>query len=278
VTTDLAAIAAGILARVRSRRPLVHQITNAVVMNDSANVTLCLGASPVMATAPEEVSEMISQADALVLNLGTLTAESLEAMLIAADRANFLGRPVVLDPVGVGATRFRTAAARRIVKERRIAVIRGNAGEIGILADAGGQVRGVDAVGAAEPAEVTRALTQLARREGLVVAVTGARDLVTDGRRLLAVDNGHQAMVQITGSGCMATTVVACCLAVEPDPVLAAAAGLAAFGVAGELAAAVSQGPGSFRVALFDCLAALSMNPDELARAAHIANLTGQVD
>ncbi len=259
--------AAAALARLRETRPLIHHITNDVVTNDTANVTLHIGAAPVMAVAAEEVEEMVAHAGALLLNIGTLTEPQVEAMLIAGRRANALGIPIVLDPVGVGATRYRTRTAERLIEALQLAVIRGNAGEIGVLAGAGGEVRGVDSVsGGADPA---RSAAALARRTHAVVALTGATDIVTDGARTLTVANGHPLLAEITGTGCMATTVVAAFVAIEQDPVLAGAAALAAFGLAGEQAAAVAQGPGTFKVHLLDALA--NLGPDDLAAGARIA-------
>ena len=158
--------------------------------------------------------------------------------------------PVVYDPVGVGATRYRNETAERLLKELRVEVIRGNSGEIGALAGAGGVVKGVESVeGVADPLAVTR---NLAVRRATVVAITGKRDILSDGTRILGVDNGHQALKTITGSGCMATTVVAIFCAVEPDQLIATASALACYGLAAEHAARRSRGPGSFRSSLLD--------------------------
>ncbi|KDE56118.1 hydroxyethylthiazole kinase [Methanoculleus sp. MH98A] len=260
------AIPAGLLAAVRSGRPLVHHITNSVTINDCANITICAGAAPVMAEAPEEVGEMVAAAGALVLNIGTLSATQVEAMLIAGRRANELGIPVVLDPVGVGATEFRTATAHRLLDALDIAVLKGNAGEIGVLAGTGGSVRGVDSGGVAgDPVETAR---ECARSTGTVVAMTGAIDVVTDGSRVFLVRNGNPAMDRLSGTGCMASSVTAAFVAVADDYAVASAAALAAFGLAGERGAAGARGPYTFRTALFDELAGLS--PDDLARHARI--------
>lgn len=241
-----------LLHRVREQRPLLHHITNFVTMNDVANASLHIGATPVMAHAAEEVAEMVSKAQALVLNMGTLTPDRLEAMLIAGRAANASGVPIVLDPVGVGATEMRQAANRRILSELDVALVRGNAAEIGVLAGAGGTMQGVDSVaGAAAPVDVTR---QLAQRHRMTVAMTGERDIVSDGERVVEISNGHIWLTKLSGTGCMATAVVAAMAAVEPDTWLAAVAGLAAYGVAAELAAAEARGPASFKVAFFDQL------------------------
>lgn len=255
MTAVTPAAAAALLARVRERRPLIHHITNIVTANDVAAVTLALGASPVMAHAPQEVEEMVASADALALNIGTPTVQSFEAMLLAGRRANAAGIPVVLDPVGVGATAFRTAQALRLLAELRIACVRGNAGEIAALAGRAGGVRGVDATGRIE--EVDRLAQDLARRTNAIVAATGPVDILSDGARLLRIENGHPLLAQITGSGCMATAAVAAFSAVESDYLAAAASGLVCFEIAAELGAERAEGPGSFRPALLDALAAL---------------------
>ena len=255
VTEPAPLAAADMLARVRERHPLVHHITNVVTVNDVANVTLAVGASPVMAHAAEEVEEMVAAAGALVLNIGTLTAQVVEVMLLAGRRANAAGVPVVLDPVGAGATAFRTAQSRRLLDAVRVACVRGNAGEVAALAGRPGGVRGVDAAGRVDALDdLARAL---ARATGAVVAATGRVDLLTDGRRTVRIENGHALLAQITGSGCMATAVVGAFCAVEPDTLNAAAAGLTCFEVAAERAAEASPGPGTFRVRLLDALAAL---------------------
>ena len=241
------------LRELRERKPLVHQITNYVVMNETANATLALGALPVMAHAREEVEEMVGLAGALVLNIGTLSDHWIEAMLLAAKAANARGVPVVLDPVGVGATRYRTETALRILEETDVAVLRGNAGEIANTIGRTAEVRGVESVGAGEAgADLARAA---ARELGLAVAVTGPVDYVSDGERVLAVANGDPLLATVSGTGCMATAVTGAFLAVRTDaPLEAATEALVAFGVAAEDAAKAAHGPGSFHVALYDAL------------------------
>ena len=243
------------LARIRERKPLVHQITNYVVMNETANATLALGALPVMAHAPEEVEEMVGLASALVLNIGTLSSPWIEAMLAAAWAANARGVPVVLDPVGAGATSFRTETARRLLDEADVAVLRGNAGEVATLVGVAAEVRGVESVGAgADPAELAR---EAARALGVVASVTGPVDHVSDGERSVAIANGDPMLAGITGTGCMSSAITGCFLAVAESPFDAAVEALVAFGVAGEDAARGAGGPGSFHVGLYDALAAL---------------------
>ena len=263
---ELAIQAAGIMARVRAEKPLVHQITNFVVMNETANITLCAGALPVMAHAREEVEEMAGAAGALVLNLGTLWPEQVEAMLLAAGRANQRGIPAVLDPVGAGATRFRTESALRILDQVSIAIIRGNLAEVSALAGYEAKISGVESVEVA--ADAAQVATAAARRFGCVAAITGRTDIVADGARGARVSNGHEMMRMVTGTGCMATAVTAAYAAVERDYVLAAASALAAFGLAGELAARDAAGPGTFHVRLYDALAGLTS--DALKNGARI--------
>jgi hydroxyethylthiazole kinase len=244
------------LRTIRETKPLVHQITNYVVMNETANATLALGALPVMAHAREEVEEMVRLAGALVINIGTLSPHWVDAMLAAGKAANGVGVPVVLDPVGAGATTYRTETAQQILDEVRVAVLRGNAGEVATLVGVQAEVRGVESI---EVGEETSDLARAAARNlGLVAAVTGAVDQVSDGERVLSVANGHELLAAVSGTGCMSTAITGCFLGAKQDePLEAAAEALAAFGVAGEDAARDAKGPGSFHVNLYDALAAL---------------------
>jgi hydroxyethylthiazole kinase len=266
MSESLSGIAARDLAAVRKRCPLVHNITNFVVMNPTANALLALGASPVMAHAAEEVEEMAAIAGAVVLNIGTLDPTWVASMIRAGKKANSLSRPVVLDPVGAGATTLRTEAARRIVSEVRVAVVRGNASEIMALGTGRGATRGVDSAHGVE--EALEAARGLALELGTVLAVTGPVDRVTDGRRLLAVENGHPLMARITGSGCMATAVTGAFLAVNENALEAAAGALALFGLSGQRAAAHVNTPGRFTAALIDAL--FTLDPETLQREARI--------
>jgi hydroxyethylthiazole kinase len=257
---------ADIFARVREKRPLVHHITNYVTVNDCANITLCAGGSPVMADAPEEAAEMAAIAGSLVLNIGTPSAAQIESMILAGRMANERGIPVILDPVGAGATRFRTDMTRRLLDKLEITVLKGNAGEIGVVAGVEATVRGVESCGMnGDPLTIARTL---ATTLGLTVAISGATDIVTDGKQTLLVENGHPLMGSISGTGCMASSVIGSFCAESEDPVTASAAALAAFGIAGQRAAAVTHGPFSFKVALFDKLA--NLTPQDLAAGARI--------
>ncbi|MBT9177139.1 MAG: Hydroxyethylthiazole kinase [Firmicutes bacterium] len=246
----LAQNVARLLDEIRAARPLVHQITNYVSVNDCANVVLAIGGAPVMADDCDEVEDMVAIAAALVLNIGTLNSRTVEAMFLAGRQANRLGKPVILDPVGVGATRLRTETARALLREIKFSVVRGNISEISALAGNAGTTRGVDASGAeADPAQVA---AELAQMTGSVVVVTGAVDAIAHGGGVLRVANGHPMLARITGTGCMATVLIGAFCAVTDDYSLAAAGGLVCLGLAGERAAAKHQGIGSFRAGLLD--------------------------
>jgi hydroxyethylthiazole kinase len=219
-------------------------------MNETANATLALGALPVMAHARQEVEEMAALAGALVLNIGTLSEHWVEAMLLAGKAAS---GPIVLDPVGAGATRYRTATAKRLLDELDVAVVRGNAAEVATLAGREAEIRGVESIGSSDsPAELARVA---AGTLGTVVSVTGPTDFVSDGERVIAISNGHQLMAAVSGTGCMSTAITGSFLAAKPgQPLEAAAEALVAFGVAGEDAAPRSRGPGTFHANLYDAL------------------------
>jgi len=260
------AISSGATLRtLRARRPLVHQITNYVVMNETANATLALGALPVMAHAAQEVEEMAANAGALVLNIGTLSEDWIEAMLLAGRAAK---GPIVLDPVGAGATRYRTETAKRLLAELDVTVVRGNAAEIATLAGHAAEIRGVESISTAPTtAEVVR---DAASALGTIVAVTGPTDHVSDGERVVAVSNGHELMGTVSGTGCMSTAVTGAFLAAKPkEPLEAAAEALAAFGVAGEDAARDAHGPGTFHAGLYDAL--YNLDPDTLDGRAKVS-------
>ena len=253
-----------LLAELRARKPLVHQITNYVVMNETANATLAIGALPVMAHAREEVEEMVGLASALVLNIGTLEPAWVESMLVAGHAAGARGIPVVLDPVGAGATRYRTEAARRILDEVPVTVLRGNAGEVATLVGVAAEVRGVESIGAGgDPADLAR---EAARTLGLVASVTGPVDHVSDGERVVRVANGHALLAAVTGTGCISSALTGCFTAVG-EPLDGAVAALVALGIAGEHAAEGAGGPGTFHAGLYDALWNLDPETiDDLAR------------
>lgn len=255
------------LALVRQRKPLVHQITNYVVMNQTANATLALGALPVMAHARQEVEDMVAMAGALVLNIGTLSSDWIESMLAAGRAANARGVPVVLDPVGAGATRYRTETAKRILGEVKVAIVRANAGETASLIGVKAEVRGVESIGAEQDRQ---ALARMAARTlGLVASVTGATDFVSDGQRVAAIANGHPLLSRVSGTGCICSALTGCFVAVKStEPFEAAVEALVAMGVAAEDAAVGATGPGSFHVRLYDALAGL--DPATLSTCAKV--------
>ena len=257
---------ASLLSRLRDIRPLVHHITNSVTINDCANVTLSVGAAPVMADAHEEVAEMAGIADVLVLNIGTLTSTQVDSMLLAGRTANSRDIPIILDPVGAGATAFRTSTALRLLEDLDIAVLKGNAGEIGTIAGSGGRVRGVDSEGLmGDPEEIC---TALADHLGCIVAMSAPIDVVADGSRVALVENGHPLMGSVSGTGCMVSSVAGAFAAVTRDRFSAAVAAFATFGLAGETAAMCAEGPGSFRVGLLDTLAGIA--PAHLDQGARV--------
>ena len=247
---------ASLLETIRASKPLVHHITNLVVTNDTANVTLHMGALPVMAHAVEEMEEMTSIAGALILNIGTLSKHWIEAMFIAGKTANDKGIPIILDPVGAGATSFRTETCHRLMEELSISVIRGNLGEVSILAGLGGEVKGVESVSAGGNAEDVA--KTLAFKQNCTVSITGKEDVISNGTRTVLVDNGHQWLTTLTGTGCSSTTAVAAFSTVEKDPVTASACALMCYGLAAEIAAPQAKGPASFKVAFYDALYNLS--------------------
>lgn len=251
---------AKIVDTVRETNPLVHNITNVVVTNFTANGLLALGASPVMAYAKEEVAEMASIAGALVLNMGTLRPEEVEAMVIAGKSANTHHVPVLFDPVGAGATSYRTEVARHIPSEVKLAMIRGNAAEIANVINEKWEIKGVDA--GAGNGDVVGIAKQAADEIDTVAVITGKEDVVTDGERTFIIRNGHPILTKVTGTGCLLTSVLGAFAAVEKDYVKAAVAALTFYGVAAEIAASktVEQGPGSFQIEFLNQLANTTAN------------------
>jgi hydroxyethylthiazole kinase len=251
-----------ILSKIRETQPIVHAITNWVTANDVASALHAVGARPIMAFAPEEVQEIASGADSLVLNLGTPTPLGIESMLRAGHQAVALGRPVIFDPVGVGASPFRTNASKRILSELRLRVIKGNRAEIGVLAERGGKLAGIDAV--AGPEDLLTAAKHLSNTSGAVVAISGPQDVIVFAKNKFIVENGHPLMARVTGLGCILTGLIGAFAAVENDPLVAAVGAIAFFGLAGEQAALQAKGPGTFKTALLDIL--FTLTPDEMRK------------
>lgn len=262
------------LNRVRAQRPMVHCITNYVTANDCANMLLACGGSAVMADDPEEAAEIAALSDALVLNLGTPNLRRIEAMRLAGQQANRLGRPVVLDPVGAGCSELRDRAALTLLEEVHFAAIRGNASEIAFLARGRRAKGGVEG----EPVEdVCNLARQLARQRRTVVIVTGGRDIVTDGEGLVFVDNGHPMMRSVTGAGCMLSAVTGAFLGANgQDQLHAALAAVCAVGVCGETAfrrLGPMDGNAGYRNAIIDAM--YKLTGEQLEGGARYADFCG---
>ena len=260
---DIKLYTAQLLEKIKFTSPLIHNITNFVVMNSSANILLAIGASPVMAHCLGEVREMTSIANSLVLNIGTLQDDWVEAMVVAAKTANAKGIPVILDPVGSGATSLRTRAVKKIMHEAKISVLRGNASEIFSLASEDVRTRGVDS-SLSVTTEVIDAARTLATEMNCIIAISGAEDVITDGRKIFKVKNGQAIMTRVTGIGCGLSAVTgAFCAVAKGDLISAAAAAFGFYGLCGDLAFQISDKPGSFSVAFTDTL--YSVNPKDIS-------------
>ena len=252
--------AAAVLAAVRGKCPLVHNITNYVAANDCANALLAYGASPIMADDIGEAPDIASISSALVLNIGTLNRRTVASMLAAGRRANELGVPVVLDPVGAGASKLRDDTTRELLSQVKLTIIRGNISELSFAAGLSAATKGVDAAASDGGNDAVSVAKAVAKKYGCTAAVTGAVDAISDGERIVRIHNGHPMLSKVTGTGCMASALTGACAGAGPDPFLAAAAGVASMGIAGELAfeQAGSAGTGSFRVAIIDALSRLT--------------------
>lgn len=244
------------VSAIREKSPLVHNITNYVVMNTTANALLALGASPVMAHAVQEVEAMVSMAGALVINIGTLSREWIAAMETAAAKAKEMGTPMVLDPVGAGATDYRTRTARHLVETFSPEVIRGNGSEIMALCSESVRTKGVDS--SSESHAALDAAASLVSATNGVVCITGKTDYIVSGRGSTAITNGHPMMPRVTGLGCTASALCGAFAAVNEDTAQAVAHAMAVMGIAGEMAAVSAHGPGSFQTAFIDALYQLS--------------------
>jgi len=247
-----------LLLEVRKKKPLVHHITNYVTVNDCANICICAGGSPVMTDERKDIEEMVAMASAVVLNIGTLNERTVESMLIAGHEANKADIPVILDPVGAGATSYRTSVVGTILGKVDIAVIKGNAGEIGTLAGTGGKVRGVDSASGTD--NKLDSVMTLAEKEGCVVASTGKTDFVSDGRKSAILNNGHDLLECISGTGCMVSSVVGCYVGSCGPSVDSVMSAISVFNISGELAAKMSDGPGTFKMSLMDAM--YNLQPD----------------
>ncbi|MCQ2079862.1 MAG: hydroxyethylthiazole kinase [archaeon] len=256
--------ASEMMGKVRDTCPLVHHITNYVTVNDCANMCICAGGSPVMSDAAEDVPDMVRIASAVVLNIGTLNPRTVESMILAGRTANEVGIPVVLDPVGVGATPYRTETAERILREVKVSVIKGNHGEISVLAGLGGEVRGVDSRSSGD--DMSEAVARLAERTGTVVAATGPVDYVSDGRTVAVLSNGSAMMSTVSGTGCMVSSVVGAYVGACGVSVDSVAAAISVVNIASEVAVSGRDvsGPASFRTMLLDSVH--SLRPEDVDR------------
>jgi hydroxyethylthiazole kinase len=257
-----------ILQRVREENPLVHNITNVVVTNFTANGLLALGASPVMAYAPEEVADMVSISRSLVLNIGTLNKDVVGSMILAGKTANEHGIPVIFDPVGTGATPFRTEMAQKIMKEVKISILRGNPAEIANVLGEKWEIKGVDA-GEQQGSSVELAITA-AQRLNTIVVITGKDDVLTDGKTTYLVSNGHSLLTKVTGTGCLLTSVIGAFVGVEKNLLLAALSAVTFYGIAAEKAIDIvgELKPGSFQIEFLNQLALVA--PEDIHQSALI--------
>jgi hydroxyethylthiazole kinase len=238
---------------IKEKNPLVHHITNYVTVNDCANIVLAIGGSPVMADDIKEVEEMVSAASSLVLNIGTLNHRTIESMIAAGRMANRLDIPVILDPVGVGATTLRTDTAKKIIHEVKLAVVRGNMSEMKFLAGMDVAIKGVDSVANEEDGE--KIAKKLVEKLGGIIAITGKTDIITDGKKTCLIDNGHIMLSNVTGTGCMTSSLIGTYCGAIKDIFLATIAGVMTMGLCGELAyqsLEKGEGIGTFKVKLFD--------------------------
>lgn len=251
-----------VLRAVKEKTPLVQAITNYVTINDCANILLCMGASPAMCEAREEVEEFVGLASSLYINVGTLTKEQEEAAVLAVKRASELNKPIVLDPVAFGAISRKAGVIRKMREVGTFSVIKGNLGEIKSMAGFAGQMRGVDSVDEGEGA--VEACKALAKDYGCVVAATGKTDIITDGERTCLIENGTSMLTLVTGAGCMAGALAAGAAGAGSDLFVSTAAAILLIGLAGEKAEKLTGGtfPGTFRVMLFDCV--YGMTPEQI--------------
>jgi len=254
VTLPTPSEAAAIWLGIRRSNPLILHLTNFVVMNEQAHLTLAIGAAPLMSLHPGEMSELVAIAGGVVINIGTPTREGIEAMRSAAPTARALGKVRLVDPVGYGATTLRTWLVDELLRTCSPSFIKGNHGEMGVLGRTGGAVRGVDAVGAGDPALAVR---MVAQAHSTIAISTGAVDYVSDGIATIEVHGGSPLMTRLTGTGCWLGSAVTAAAISAGDPLRGAIVALAAYGIAGEQAALKSGAPGSFRAAFFDAIGSL---------------------
>jgi hydroxyethylthiazole kinase len=267
---------ANILETIRAEKPLIHHITNYVTVNDCANITLAIGASPIMADDPGEVEDIVSISSALVLNMGTLNERTIKSMLKAGKKANEKKVSVVFDPVGAGASELRNKTAKQILNEVKISVLRGNMSEIRFIAGLGATAKGVDAseTDLQSGPEAGRSVAEtVAKKYGCTAAVTGATDILSDGHQTILICNGTKLLSNVTGTGCMCTSLAGAFCGISHDSLLAAAGGVLCMGIAGEIAAekAAEMGSGSFHTAIIDAVSKMTASTLEEKAKIHEA-------
>lgn len=238
------------LKKVRESSPLVHNITNYVVMNNTANALLAIGASPIMAHATNEVSDMIKIVSSLVINIGTLSPKWVDAMELAAKAAKDKGIPIVIDPVGAGATPYRNETCSKLLNAANPTVIRGNASEIMAMENAAIKTKGVDSTQSSDSA--MDAAKNLAKKYNCIVTISGKTDYLTDGEKVISIEGGSDMMPKVTGLGCTATAITGAFVAVNKNTLEAAASAMAVMGIAAEMAEEKAEGPGTLQLHLLD--------------------------
>lgn len=259
-----------LIGEVRTKTPLIHNITNYVTVNDCANAVLAIGASPIMADDVAEVEEIVSISSALVINIGTLNQRTIESMIIAGKKANELHIPIVLDPVGAGASSLRNKATREILSQVKIDVLRGNLSEVSFVAGLSVSTKGVDTAEADQKNDATDIAKKVADKLSCVVGITGEVDTISDGVRVAKIANGNKLLAKVTGTGCMTSALVGSFCGATTDYYTAAVAGIAAMGISGELAfeKTGAVGTGSFHIGIIDALS--NMNSTCFAERAKI--------
>ena len=265
-----------LLDEVRNKKPLVHNITNYVTVNDCANILIAIGASPIMADDIKEAADITKISSALVINIGTLNERTIESMITSGKKANELDIPVVFDPVGAGASEFRNETTKRILEEVKINVLRGNMSEIKFISGLEASTKGVDAsdsdinIGNNDGINVAK---NLAENLNCVVAITGATDIISDGKRVAILENGTKMLANVTGTGCMTTALVGAFCGAGLDYFTGAISGIMSMGIAGEIAfeKAGQLGTGSFHIAIIDAIS--NLNSDMIGKMAKVQKI-----
>jgi hydroxyethylthiazole kinase len=252
-----------LLDELRNKKPLVHNITNYVTVNDCANILLAIGGSPIMADDIKEASDITKISSALVINIGTLNERTIESMIASGKKANELNIPVVFDPVGAGASEFRNTTTKRILEEVKISVLRGNMSEIKFISGLKSSTKGVDASESdmeSANEEGVNVAKNLANKLNCIVAITGATDIISDGKRVAILENGTKMLANVTGTGCMTTALVGAFCGAGSDYFMGAISGIISMGIAGEIAyeKAAQIGTGSFHIAIIDAISNLN--------------------